>query len=381
MNKSEITSEIEITTLGFKGKGIGRIKNVNTKNGKVVFVPFVLPGEVVAVEYKHEKKDYIEANPVEIIKSSLQRIKPECKYFTVCGGCHFQHLNNETQLLYKEEILHNMLMRSLKINLENIPIIGSKNIFNYRKRVSFKVKNQKWGFYQFESHDFIPVDECKIAHTDINNYISKNKPQNRDEIEIAIDDLNNISDINPKKMTLDLSEIVKNLHIVYNSFDFVQVNKHTNIEMIKTVISWLDGHNNILELYSGFGNFSLPLAIQGHKITSFDMSKSAIDSLRQSSSKYKVSIEASTLNLNQPIKINKNYDAVLLDPPRAGAKHGINLINKTKPEVVVYVSCDPTTLVRDISNLKDYKIDDIIIFDMFPQTYHFETAIKLTRLD
>ncbi|MBM4387976.1 MAG: class I SAM-dependent RNA methyltransferase, partial [Deltaproteobacteria bacterium] len=358
----------------FRGKWIGRL------DGKVVFVPFALEGEILQAAKTREKKDYIEAKIVEVSNHSPHRISPFCRYYTVCGGCHFQHTPYENEIEYKKRVLKGMIGKAFGNSAPDIEAVRSEKEFFYRKRVRFKCREGKLGFFGFESRDFVAVDQCAIAREEINRSLKDLRVPRDGEIEIEGDDAGRTTAKDGTNMILDLSKISPGLTISYGKGNFIQVNRDVNIALISKVVEWLAGSEQILELYSGIGNFSLPLALNGHKMTCIELSRSSVETLRINAGRYGISIDTRVRDLNKTIDTGAaTADSILLDPPRAGSKEGMRLINRLKPASVAYVSCDPATLIRDLKMLDGYEIEEIVLFDMFPRTYHFETAVKLSR--
>jgi len=362
--------EVKIESFAHNGFGVGKL------NGKVVFVDFVLPDENVLVEKFFENKDYIKAHPVKIIEASRFRVNPKCQYYGVCGGCDMQHIDYEYQLKLKKRVLVNTLRRIAKVEIGDVEVVKSKDDFFYRKRASFKCSDKDWGFYKKNSRDFVKIDRCAIIDENLNRFISSNECIG-DGIEV--DDFGHI---NAKKMLLNLNSIKEGLYIKYQRGDFTQVNKDVNLSLIETVKSNImkDDIGSVVEFYGGIGNFSIPLLLEGLRVANVELNASSIKSFKNNVKRLGLEDSAFSFrrDLNYNIDIPGNYDCALLDPPRTGAKKVVKWILKEKPKFVFYISCEPSTLSRDLKNLQNlYKIDFIKIFDMFPQTHHFETMVKM----
>ncbi len=364
-------NKILIEDITHGGAGLGKIE------GKIVFVEGALPGEIVFVEIVEDRKDYSIARVVEFEKTSNSRVKPACEYYGLCGGCDMQHAEYNCQVYLKKRILASTLKRIGGIDIENIYTVPSKKAFNYRRRVKFKCKGTNWGFYRKKSRDVVSVEYCFLSEDKINEYIKNSSCIDR---EIVLSDDNKI---NRDEMFLDLSEVVEGLYLTFGYGDFVQVNRDVNIKLVKMLVESIKdkGIKTVFDFFGGIGNFSLPLAASGVNVVSFDSNRHAVLSFNKNAGKFGLNRFAKSFvkNLIRPFNINTPPpQCVILDPPRTGAKRVIEYIINHKPEYVFYISCEPSTLSRDLKNLKDYYIiKKVILLDMFPQTHHFETLIEL----
>ncbi len=369
MNKVELIVE----DISHGGHGVGRI------NSKVVFIKKALPGEILSVEIVEDKKDYSIANIVEIKSASKFRAKPVCKYYNLCGGCDFQHIDYLYQVELKKKILASVLRRIGNIEVDNIQVEECEHTFNYRRRVKFHCEGKKWGFFKERSNSVVTVKSCAIADNAINEYI---KTKNCSKKELVVSDNGSV---NAKIMFLDLSDVIPNLYLTYEYGSFVQVNRLINLKIIKAIVDNVKrcGAGSVFDFFGGIGNFSLPLAVSGIDVVSFDSNSKSVNSFNRNATRLNVSKTAKSVrkNLNRPFVYD--YEGRLprcfvLDPPRAGAKNIVNYIVENKPEYVLYISCEPSTLARDLRILnKCYTIKKVTLFDMFPQTHHFETLVNL----
>ncbi len=367
---------IFIEGIAHGGMGIGRI------NGKITFIHNALPEEIVFAEIIDDKKDFSIAKAVKFEKTSKHRVEPKCEYYEKCGGCDFQHIAYDYQLKLKADILRSIFKRIAKIDIgvDDIEVAASKDIFHYRRRVKFQCVGKRWGLFQKGSRKPVVVEHCKIADKAINEFISSNDCINKETV------LSDDNVVNKKESVLNLSDVVDNLYLIYEYGSFVQVNRDINLKMVKTIVDSIRQKkvNKVFDFFGGIGNLSIPLAAYGINVVSFDSSKSALDSFNRNTKRLKLTNTAKSIrkNLTKPFNIDiEPPDCVILDPPRAGAKSVIEYIDRSKPKYVLYVSCEPSTLARDLIILKDsYIIDKVTLFDMFPQTHHFETLVEL-KLD
>ncbi len=419
--------QLKIEKLIYGGKGLGRLE------GKATFVPFVIPDEKVQIKIKKEKKNFIEAHLKQVIEKSPYRREPLCNYFTTCGGCDFQHIKYEYQIKLKKDILEEALQRIGNIkSFPEIKTIPSEKEFFYRNRAQFKVYANHIGFYKRESHTVIDIDNCPILSKQIAYIPDKLKELltyfivQPKEIHIFsategnllkfifdkqikkypdLKTINKILGINivgagiyyRKNQTVYLQktlgqkftfEKIKNFKFKVSLDSFFQVNKFQIKNLIDTVISFLKNSKIIADMYCGVGTFSIPAGKIVDKVYGFELNKIAV----------KDAVENAKINNVKNCKfypfetkkavdflIEKNIpvDTIIFDPPRSGLnKYIIDKTSKIKTlEKIVYVSCNPTTLARDLSDFskKGFSIKQIYMIDMFPQTYHIETITFLTR--
>jgi 23S rRNA (uracil1939-C5)-methyltransferase len=357
-SKSEfIGSEIELTidSVAHGGNGVGRYKDL------VVFVPWTAPGDHVLARITSYKKNFAEAELIKLITPSKFRIEPPCPVYGVCGGCQWQHVNYEEQLKQKEFIVAHALSRIAKEEGASIlPIIRSPLDFFYRNRVTFQRDGSKIGFYQKQSHKIVNVEKCYIADEIINEKLKNLRQDSRslplsDRFEVSVDETSGFS----------------------------QVNSRQNVNMQKYVLKALenpDAGQKLLDLYCGSGNFSFPIADLGWDVYGVDLNKAGIEAAvaTAASTRRKIyfkkrdcAAEARDLAMQ-----NKNFDAILLDPPRTGADETLwDSIKILSPKKLIYVSCNPATFARDWARLRaktSLKLISVQPFDMFPQTFHVE---------
>ncbi len=359
-----------VTISGFANGGYG----LSTINGKVVFVRYALPFEIVEVNITQEKRDYCVAQVKRVLKPSKYRTEPQCVYYKNCGGCDLQHAEYTYQLRLKQEAFANTIKRIAGISLSDIPpIVPSKKQWHYRKRVRFKCKKGRWGFYKRESNNFVQIDQCKIADERINAYIIKRKCK-KDGF-ICVDDYGHI---NNDEMLLNIN-LEKPLF--FRSGAFTQVNRDINLKIIDDLISIIEYINptRVVEFFSGIGNFTVPLALKGIRILALELSNRAVSSLKKNVRLFNLdNVTVEKKDLSKPFKIKGIFDLAILDPPRDGANTVIHWLKNKRLKNVIYISCNPATFARDIKNLSErYVIEMVKLYDMFPQTHHIETMALL----
>lgn len=419
--------KVEITGLAFGGKGLGRI------DGKVVFVPFTAPGDEALVRITSDKKSFSEGELVEVLKPSGLRRKPECPLFGRCGGCSLQHMNYDAQVEWKERIFEETLKRIGKVEGISFDVpLPSPKPFNYRSRARFQIYKKKWGFFETESHRVVDVEDCPILDPVVNKTFKeiKNRMAGENpalyslEIGVSEDDgkavaafhidskieydwqkaLTGIEGLKGFEVRLSplkdkgkllLSEGDLRLGYGIDGFKFTagvsvfsQVNRFQNRNIIGKVIEYagLKGDEHVIDLFSGVGNLSLPLAGGCKKITGVEASMEAVEDARKNASRNAIRNaewfpEYADNWLKQNIKNleNGNSLVVVLDPPRGGEPEVAKALSELLPKKIIYVSCSPPTLARDISLLagRGYRVFRAGLFDMFPQTFHIESIVGL----
>ena len=381
--------KVKIIDTAYGGYGIA-------KEGKIVFVAHSVEGDIVDILVKKENKNFCYANINSIIEPSKHRIKPKCKYAGICGGCVFNHIEYNKQLEIKKNIVLNAI-RNIEYN-NNINIIKSPNE-HYRLRVNMIAQNGNIGFYKFNTNEFVNIDECIILKNKLFDKIKNFSKHNNITGSIYAIESNN-------GKILSFADIIKqNKNIYTNYFDgitikqknklktygidktnyntyfgevplshrnFFQSNHYLLDEFQKNAVKYFNGYDkNVVELYAGSGFFTVAIRNKLESLNiDYKLVSSEISSDAANIAKDIIKEEASeTLK-----KINYNIDALFVDPPRDGLdKKVIENIIRIKPKKIIYISCNPMTFARDINLLKEYyKLMDLNIIDMFPDTYHIE---------
>jgi 23S rRNA (uracil1939-C5)-methyltransferase len=415
--------KLTIEKLIYGGYGLARTDD------KVVFVRGGVPGEQVDVEIAEEKKSFDIAYINNILEPSKHRVDPQCKYFGKCGGCQWQNIDYQYQLKAKEQILKESIQKIAGINdFEIEQIIPSQNKYSYRNRVTLHLDtiNGKHilGYKEEKSHKLVPIEQCPISSDNISKlvqkisklitgYDAKKLPFDRIFISdigkipaVSLSPKKNVSESEANNFFYNLKERMQGIDISIDNKDeksfefrvlglkfisspsvFAQANSIINEQLIKTLIKWADlkKNENVMDLYCGYGNFSLNIARKVKQVLSIDNNKKAI----------KFAIKNAKLNsirncifedwdVNKYLQRHKpkeNQDLVILDPPRTGAKEIIKSIISINPKKILYVSCNPTTLARDLKDLikAGYNLKKIQPFDMFPQTFHIESLSLLEK--
>ncbi len=397
--------EVTIDRLVYGGAGLGR------REGKVVFAPFSVPGDRLLVRPLEEKKQFIRAEIIKIIQPGPGRVDPACRYFMKCGGCHWQQLEYGRQVKAKrqilEETLHHRFPQTCDLPIE---MAACPQDFEYRTRARVQLRGPaskpSTGFYRRGSHTVEDVENCPLLRPLLNEALSSARQLKRNcdanaceqEIDIACSEEDNRWDSIRTGSYIDENAVPNDgvlLHKRIGEFRYsfkAPVFFQANDFMVSRLVALVQtasqgtGHGVAVDLFAGVGLFTLPLARQFKKVISVESSPPACRLCSMNLSAAKLS-NAQVLNSDvfrwmKSTGLIADLDLVLLDPPRTGAGIGVmEQIKEWAPQTIIYVSCDPQTLCRDIARLSAfYKIDQVGGLDMFPQTYHFETVVRLTKI-
>lgn len=386
--------EVEITNLDHFGRGI-------VKKEKPIFIDNALVGEIVEIEITKDNKKYSEGRVIKYIKKSPLRVESNCPFYDKCGGCDLLHLSYQEQLKYKETKVKEIIKKfsGLECIKEIVPTIQ----YNYRNKVTLHVK-QKLGYYQKKSYDIINIDNCLIADDRINDLIKKlnNIDLNTiTKITIRVSSKESMLVIEGGKLDIIsfkevdtiivdnqvlkgrgyIIEEINNLKFVISPDSFFQVNRLGMINIYNQVLKYVDNDTKVLDLYCGTGTIGIYLADKVNQVLGIEINKSAInDALMNKKINNLDNIDFKLGDVEDVLNNNSfKADCIVVDPPRAGLGNMvIKNIFKIQPQKLIYVSCDPVTLARDLNILKDkYNVVEITPFDMFSNTYHVECVCAL----
>ena len=388
--EKEIIKNLEITDTAYGGAGVGR-----SKSGQVIFVQKTVEGDVVDAEIFEDKKSFACACLIKIVKPSSLRIKPKCTEAGMCGGCSFAHISYSAQKDIKKHIVSSQF-RKYKHGLPEIKIIDSSNQ-EYRLRATARSKNGKIGFFEHGTNKLIAAEKCPVIKESLYNKMKEFAYANNLTGEIyAVENDEGLSLADIKSESIKYksmgsfegvcinnkkygrSNIAFNtpygaVQVTYKSF--FQANRYLLKEFQEYAVSLVSSGLDIVELYAGAGFFTCALMEKG-KVEACESDQISSNLGRQSGYNIKISDSGTFLS-----KIKK-CDSLFLDPPRDGAdKKVIENIKRLSPYEIIYVSCSPVTLARDIIRLEEkYKITDFTLFDMYPDTYHIESVVRLQRI-
>ena len=434
LSREPVTATIE--SLSHEGRGVTHI------DGKTVFVNETLPGETVSFQYTRQFSRYSEAIPLEILEPSPERIPAKCDFFSICGGCSFQHVSLGFQIKHKQQALSEQLQHigGIQPRVWLPPLTGPTWGYRRRARLAVKYIEKKQrllvGFREKNSPFVADISHCEVLHPAVGNLLEPLQDlisglsvvRQLPQIEIAVADntvalvfrhLQALTDAD--RNLLEAFEARYGIRVYlqpgglntvtplktdreeplfyylgqppikyfFLPTDFIQVNARINEAMVEQAIQLLalDGSQQVLDLFCGLGNFSLPLARKSKNVTAIEGDAGLIERARNNAEHNNINnIKFLTVNLTDDKIISEfmanTYDRVLLDPPRTGADIIIRQLNNKSVDRIVYVSCNSATLARDASilvNEMGYRLELAGVMDMFPQTAHIESIALFSR--
>jgi tRNA/tmRNA/rRNA uracil-C5-methylase (TrmA/RlmC/RlmD family) len=363
---------LTIHDLAFGGEGVGRLDDF------VVFVPFVIVGETVEAEITEIKKNFARARLLRVVMPVPERVTPECRYFGACGGCQYQHIDYATQLRFKHKQIADLFERVGKIPVDKIaPVIPSPQPYGYRNRIMIRsqwngpARKLEIGFIRADNNFVVDVEECKIAEPAISEQIKQVRadPPPKGGIKIVLR-------IPPKNWDVPESS-------------FFQNNFFLLPKLIETVGEFLmtGGAKHLVDLYCGVGFFGIELAGLVESFVGVEYDQLAVKAAQKNAVSREIhngrfvtaKVEDILPELLQKFSAEKT--AVILDPPRKGCWPGtLELLRQAKPAQVIYVSCHPATMARDLNILCAdgvFELARVQPLDMFPQTQHVECVADL----
>lgn len=403
--------EVTLKRLVYGGDAMGRLED-----GRAVFVPYGLPGERVRVRAVEEKRGHVRAALLEVLEPSPERIVARCRHFGVCGGCHYQHMGYEKQLAVKRQVVIEQLQRIAGIEEPPVEaVVPSSRRWNYRNTIQFsQTYDGALGYQAARSHAVVPITECFLPEERINQLwpqlslepvpgltrIELRQADNGEmlvlegqdplppemELELPISAVYLSPEKGPMIMAGDEFGIIEILGrpFSFHAGSFFQVNTPQAEAMVRHVLDLLPLTQETIavELYSGVGLFSAFLAPRVKQLVCVESSPLACEDFAINLDEF----ENVTLYQDEAEKVlpslDLKADIVLLDPPRAGLKPwALDALVMVDAQTIVYVSCDPATLSRDVKRLLEagYRLEQVTPFDLFPQTYHIETVALLVK--
>ena len=420
--------EVTIDSMSHEGRGIARV------NGKTVFVFGALTGEKVRIQILKSTRNFDQATTLEVIEASPLRIEPRCEAFQVCGGCSLQHLNNDDQVALKQQSLLDMMAHA-GIEAEKIlpPLRAASWGYRKKARLGVKYVDKKGrvlvGFRERNAPFIADMHRCEVLLPEVGHklellaeLIGKFEARAQiPQIEVAADAehiqlvfrhlqplsahdqdalaefarLHNfyiqlqpggpdtVHNLYPLEQRLELDPIGDGqIRIAFSAPDFVQVNSEINQQMVARVLELLEVQpdDKLLDLFCGLGNFTLPMAQRCTQVTGVEVDTAMVARARESAAANRIkNTDYHTGDLAQPNPddawMRQQYDRILLDPPRSGALEMAQLIGRFNATRIVYVSCQPSSLVRDAAIIcaQGYRMTHLGVMDMFPQTAHVES--------
>jgi 23S rRNA (uracil1939-C5)-methyltransferase len=365
-------AELRIEDVAFGGKGVAR------EQGKAVFVPYTIEGEIVSAEVVREKKQFAEAELVEVKERSPDRMEPQCPYFARCGGCAYQHISYERQLAIKWRQVREALERIGKIkDVPMRPIVPSPQQYGYRNRITVHAQDGLIGFFRRDSHRLIDIERCPIS---------------RDEVNRALAELRRQRHVRDGHYTLRASSEPR---------VFSQINDDVAQVLRDLIVAVIPPKQDLLiDAYCGAGFFAKSLLDKFERVIGIDWDRFAIEAARENASEREMYIagdvaeelqQVGAVHPNRPTRGNDTSTGrlrsiaattLIVDPPATGLSVGVrNAILEIAPTTLIYVSCNPPTLARDLKELcEKFTINSVTPFDMFPQTAEIEVVTHLRAM-
>lgn len=422
--------KVTIESLAHDGRGVAHVE------GKVIFIDEALPGEELEFIYTDSRKDYAEGKVETLFTRAPERTDAECAHFGRCGGCSFQHVKDEAQIRFKEGLLNEQFERIGKLSIPEIwePLTGPHWGYRRKARMGVKYVAKKGrvlvGFRERRNQFLAEIESCKVMHPivgeklmDLSEMIGQLSVKDKiPQIEVAIGDADcvlafrvlepasaedkeimrafghqhNISMCLQSKGPDTIKPIEGEPEIMptYSLPDqgitfrfkpamFTQVNYEINRQMVTRVMQTMDFNENdrVLDLFCGLGNFTLPIATKAGHVVGVEGDLPLVNHAKDNAALNKLSnVEFFAADLSKDVSdqawARKTYNKVMLDPSRAGASDVLHHLKKWNPELIMYVSCNPSTLARDagiLVNELGYTLVKAGVMDMFPQTGHVES--------
>ncbi len=430
---------LTIESLAYGGAGVA-----SAEDGRVVFVDGACPGDTVEAVLTEEHPRFMKARIETILEASPDRVEPPCPYFGACGGCQWQHVSYEAQLVAKRHAVEDALVRIGKETEPTVAAVaGSPEQYGYRNKVELSVaqtpKGPSLGFLRHGSNEVVPIDECMLlptvarraprALTGALRYLGSRadavpervavRVARNGEIEVDIwtapgsfprslaakiiadavgaktvtrviakgeKDARRISKVEVLAGPGAWRERLGDYRYVVSAPSFFQVNTRAAeiLQSLTVAAAAVDSTSTVADLYSGVGTFTLPLAAAAGQVIAVESSAHALSDLRRNLDDARLTAEVIPGDAARELADLEGVDTIVIDPPRAGLSNeaGRALI-EARPERIVYVSCDPTTLARDVRLLRDagYRNAGVTPVDLFPHTYHVECVTTLLRED
>lgn len=433
---------ISISRLGSGVDGVGYLNN-----GKTVFVPFSCPGDELEIKIVSDGEKFARGEIVEIIKAGPDRVAPPCPYFMDCGGCDLQHVSYEAQLTAKRNTVVENLRRIAKLNFAHKLVdecLASKHEYGYRNKIEMAARmgdrGLELGFHRRRSREIIPIDSCMLLPRKFENspkairgalrFALGSQKFDLERVGIRVATYSNDAEISlytppgafPRAMvakTLNdsvrglsgitrvlvkdelasrrvsgvevlsgkgfVSEMLSGFSYAISAPSFWQVNTRMAQKLVDKALEYLapDGSDSILDLYSGVGTFSLPIAKHARKTYAVESYGPAVSDLQRNLEYNDLFVEVVGGDASKETNTLRKVNKVLVDPPRSGLSARVvkSLNDEKRVKTLVYVSCDSATLARDIARLASggWELKRATPIDLFPQTSHIETVALLER--
>jgi 23S rRNA (uracil1939-C5)-methyltransferase len=348
------TVDLKIEDIAFGGKGVAR------DDGKAVFIPFTIDGELVSAKITREKKQFAEAEIVDLRERSPHRVEPPCPYFGHCGGCAYQHVDYAHQLEIKSRQVRDVLQRIGKLkDIPMRPMIPSPLEYAYRNRVTVHAENGVIGYFRRDSHRLIDVERCPIAMDEVNRELAELRSQR-----------------------------VRDGHYTLRARSgprvFLQTNDGVANALRDLIVEQMPAnHDLLIDAFCGAGFFAKALVDKFERIVGIDWDRFAIAAANENAGTKETYIagDVETELKSALEKCDRDKTALIVDPPAVGLSAPLRQsIVDLAPATLIYVSCNPATLARDLTDLQHrFKIESVTPLDMFSQTAEIEVVAQLQR--
>jgi 23S rRNA (uracil1939-C5)-methyltransferase len=421
-NDSGSPQRVTIREMTYGPHGVGRLPD-----GKAVFVRGVAAGEEVDVVVREDRKTFAYADLLAVLKSSPERVQPPCEYLPRCGGCPWQHLSYGEQLRAKEQNLRDALSRIGRIDASVVrPILASPRMFGYRQRINLRVAHDEVGFYAAASHDLVAIDHCLLAEAEVDGAIGRARdlvrllasrvrrieivargasagvvlqaevegrlaPGDAQKVATFLQSAGDIGGIvlHGRQWRQSWGDVTvgvtpedgSQLRLTAGTFN--QVNPTANRLLVATVLEsgGFEATDRLLELYAGAGNLTVSLAKRVGRVVAVEQDALAASAAAENCAavgSVEIRADSARAAVENCTRHGERFDVVVLDPPRGGAAEIVQGLLRLGPERIIYVSCNPTTLARDLARLgARYRTEAVQPIDMFPHTYHVESVARI----
>jgi tRNA/tmRNA/rRNA uracil-C5-methylase (TrmA/RlmC/RlmD family) len=342
---------LSIHDVAFGGEGVGRAE------GKIVFVPFTIDGEKVEATVIDQRKRFDRARLDAVIVPASERVVPRCSYFARCGGCDYQHIAYHHQLQLKQHQVQQLLERIGGIGHVNVlPVVPCPNPYSFRNRITVHSAAGNIGFFAKNSRSVIDIENCAIAVPEVNNQLQKLRTAGLAE---------------GKHKTLRAPCVPRT---------FAQTNVYMARQLLEYVATQVTGEV-MIDAYCGSGFFGRAVAGRLHKVIGIDWNAAAIKAACESAGSNELYIPADVADVIEGLLVKYRPQTIILDPSADGLEDRVsNALLSVPSERIIYVSCNPAALARDLARLLNrFEISIVQPFDMFPQTAEIETVAVLVR--
>lgn len=383
--------ELEISSLTNMGQGVGRVE------GWVVMVPFTIPGERVRARVYRNHKNYSDADLMEVLRPSENRVEASCPVFGTCGGCQYQHIEYEEQLRWKGKQVEELFQRMAGIEVKVRSVVGSPRQYGYRSKITPHFQKPRRGevpaigfLRQGNRRAIVDVPQCPIASEGINRAL----PGIRERVLRRIADYKRGATLlirdavegvttDPKAL---ITERVADLELQFLASDFFQNNPFILGELVRHVVEAAGegGSRFLIDAYCGSGLFAIAAGRKFERVVGIEISETAVEQAGRNAARNGMEncrfIAGEAASIFQGVAFPPEETSVVIDPPRRGSDEAfLRQLFAYRPRRVVYVSCNPATQIRDLASFTEqgYELESVQPFDLFPQTKHLECVATL----